>query len=199
MKTSFFISVTTPAQVYSQNRLSLLDRLYRHPSSLATQTTFLPFTAYKHTRCPSRAGRPKPHWVESCLVGASQRLDRLISDEPPPHSHMGDFFYSIPTAPQIREVHSSHGLFGWKPFYAAKFPQLPDKDFLGPGLRRKHAAHPISASERSVQTGPSLDPALATKVDLVQVVVRHCQMSKQELAPHCATKLIVPVLTCIYA
>ena len=152
MKISFFISVTTPAQVYSQNRLSLLDRLYRHPSSLATQTTFLPFTAYKHTRCPSRAGRPKPHWVESCLVGASQRLDHLISDEPPPHSHMGDFFYSIPTAPQIREVHSSHGLFWMETILCRKVSAAARQRLSWTGLRRKHAAHLISASERSVQT-----------------------------------------------
>ena len=46
--------VITPSQIYSQNRLTLLGHLFRHPTSLEYSSTFMPSGQYRYTRGPNR-------------------------------------------------------------------------------------------------------------------------------------------------
>ena len=85
--------VPTPSQLYSQQRLQLLGHLYRHMDTLECQVTFAGSHAYRHVLSPNRPGRPRPHWAESCLTEASQRISYMQSDEPPKHSDINNAFF----------------------------------------------------------------------------------------------------------
>ena len=103
--------IPTPSQLYSQQRLQLLlGHLYRHMDTLEYQVTFMGSHAYRHVLSPNRAGRPRPHWAESCLTEASHRISYMQSDDPPKHSDIHNVFFSIPSLQQICAAHGSSTL-----------------------------------------------------------------------------------------
>ena len=53
--------VILPSQIYSQNRLTLLGYLFRHPIFLEFSSIFMPSGQYRYTRGPNRVGRPRLH------------------------------------------------------------------------------------------------------------------------------------------
>ena len=86
-----------------------LGHSYRHPDSVETQTTFMPSAAYRHTRGPNRVDpkrighnpalwKPPSSWT-ICSQMNHHRTLRLVKS-----------FFSIPSAKQIRKLHSSHPL-----------------------------------------------------------------------------------------
>ena len=85
--------VITPSQIYSQNRLTLLGHLFRHPNSLEFSSTFRPSGQYRYTRGPNRVGRPRLHWAESVMSEASNRISHLTSDQAPLHSDIDNSFF----------------------------------------------------------------------------------------------------------
>ena len=88
--------IITPSQLYSQNRLTLLEYLFRHRDSLEFHSTFMPSGQYRYTRGPNRVGRPRLHWAESVMSEASNRLHHMESDEPPTHYEIYHSFFAIP-------------------------------------------------------------------------------------------------------
>ena len=68
------LRVITPSQICSQNRLTLLRHIFRHPDSLEYSSTFMPSGQYRYTRGPHRVGRPRLHWAESVMSQASNRI-----------------------------------------------------------------------------------------------------------------------------
>ena len=102
--------VITPSQIYSQNRLTLLGHLFRHPDSLEFNSTFMPSGQYTYTRGPNRVGRPRLHCTESTMAEASQRIIHLASDEPPSHYDINNSFFRIPNITLVRSSHVSTSL-----------------------------------------------------------------------------------------
>ena len=102
--------VITPSQIYSQNRLTLLGHLFRHPSSLEYSSTFMPSGQYRYTRGPNRVGRPRLHWAESVMSEASNRISFLASDRAPAHSDIDHSFFQIPNISKVRMTHVSPSL-----------------------------------------------------------------------------------------
>ena len=102
--------VITPSQIYSQNRLTLLGHLFRHPTSLEYSSTFMPSGQYRYTRGPNRVGRPRLHWAESVMSEASNRISFLASDRAPAHSDIDNSFFQIPNASNVRMTHVSPSL-----------------------------------------------------------------------------------------
>ena len=100
----------TPSQIYSQNRLTLLGHLFRHPTSLEYSTTFMPSGQYRYTRGPNRVGRPRLHWAESVMSEASNRISFSVSDRAPSHSDIVNSFFQIPNASNVRMTHVSPSL-----------------------------------------------------------------------------------------
>ena len=102
--------VQSPSQLYSQQRLQLFGQIHRHPDSIENKSTYMSSHAYRHIRAPSRPGRPKIHWAESCMVQAAQRIDHLMSDQAPPHDHIHNDFFEVPSFQQVRHAHRASGL-----------------------------------------------------------------------------------------
>ena len=102
--------VITPSQIYSQNRLTLLGHLFRHPDSLEFSSTFMTSGQYRFTRGPNRVGRPRLHWAESVMSEASNRISFLSSDRAPVHSNIENAFFHIPNASTVRQTHVSPSL-----------------------------------------------------------------------------------------
>ena len=102
--------VVTPSQLYLQQRLKLLGHLLRHPDSIESQSSFMPSGAYRFIPGPNRVGRPRLHWAESCMAEAANRIDYLLSDNPPLHSdiHISDF--SIPSTQEVLNSYSSQSV-----------------------------------------------------------------------------------------
>ena len=101
--------VVTPSQIYSQNRLTLLGHLFRHPDSLEYSST-MNSGQYRFTRGPNRVGRPRLHWAESVMSEASNRISFLESDRAPSHSDIDNSFFHIPNASTVRHTHVSPSL-----------------------------------------------------------------------------------------
>ena len=102
--------VITPSQIYSQNRLTLLGHLFRHPTSLEYSSTFMPSGQYRYTRGPNRVGRPRLHWAESVMSEASNRISFLTSDRAPAHSNIDHSFFQIPNITNVGLTHVSPSL-----------------------------------------------------------------------------------------
>ena len=102
--------VITPSQVYSHDRLRLFGHMLRHPDSLKFQAVFMPSGAYRHTAGPSRLGRPRLHWAESCMVETSSRINYVLSDNPPAHSDIHNSCFEIPSTSSVRLAHSGQSL-----------------------------------------------------------------------------------------
>ena len=102
--------VVTPSQIFSQNRLTLLGHLFRHPDSLEYSSTFMTSGQYRFTRGPNRVGRPRLHWAESVMSEASNRISFLSSDRAPVHSDIDNAFFHIPNASTVRQTHVSPSL-----------------------------------------------------------------------------------------
>ena len=102
--------VITPSQYYSQQRLKLFGHLFRHPTSLECQSSFMPSGAYRFIPGPNRVGRPRLHWAESCMAEAANRIDYLLSDRPPLHSDIHNAYFSIPTTQEVLNLHSSQSV-----------------------------------------------------------------------------------------
>ena len=102
--------VITPSQICSQNRLTLLGHLFRHPNSLEFSSTFMLSGQYRYTRGPNRVGRPRLHWAESVMSEASSRISFLTSDQAPLHHDTDNSFFQIPNASNVRLTHVSPSL-----------------------------------------------------------------------------------------
>ena len=102
--------VITPSQYYSQQRLKLFGHLFRHPTSLECQSSFMPSGAYRFIPGPNRVGRPRLHWAESWMAEAANRIDYLLSDRPPLHSDIHNAYFSIPTTQEVLNLHSSQSV-----------------------------------------------------------------------------------------
>ena len=121
--------ISTPSQLYSQQRLQLLGHLYRHMDTLEYQVTFMGSHAYRHVLSPNRPGRPRPHWAESCLTEASRRISFLQSDDPPKHSDIHNDFFIIPILQQIYAAPGSSTLVCMDntPLYRIVHPYSPNR------------------------------------------------------------------------
>ena len=104
------VELSRPPNTIRSKDFKLFGHLFRHPTSLECQSSFMPSSAYRFIPGPNRVGRPRLNWAESCMAEAANRIDYLLSDRPPLHSDIHNAYFSIPTTQEVLNLHSSQSV-----------------------------------------------------------------------------------------